>query len=203
MKIVLASGSPRRRILLKKIYTDFQIVTSDVDEKTIEDEIKKRLIGIPEPEVAAEMSMELAMAKAKAVFVQLGCPEETLVIGSDTSVALPDEILGKPKDRDDAVRMLRKESLDPQYVITGVALISSEKEVKFFESSKVVFHYLDTEQEERIQRYCDTDEPYDKAGAYGLQDHADSLVDYFEGDFDNIVGLPVDRLKKEIEKNYE
>lgn len=199
MKIVLASGSPRRKTLLKKLYNDFDIVTAEIDERSIEDRLLKRFEGAPRPEVTMYICMQLAYEKAKAVFEKLGSPADTLVIGADTSCALPDEILGKPKDRDDAVRMLRKESTYPQFVITGVALIAKGKERKFCTSSKVVFKQLDAQQEERIQRYCDTDEPYDKAGAYGLQDHADTMVDYYEGDFDNIVGLPVSDLRKEIE----
>lgn len=199
MKIVLASGSPRRKKLLKKLYNDFDILTAEIDERSIEDNLLNRFEGAPRPEVTMYICMQLAYEKAKAVFNKLGCPADTIVIGADTSCALPDEILGKPKDREDAVRMLRKESMFPQYVITGVALIAEGKERKFSVSSKVVFKTLDREQEERIQRYCDTDEPYDKAGAYGLQDHADTMVDYYEGDFDNIVGLPVSELKNEID----
>ncbi len=199
MRIVLASGSPRRKKLLKKLYDDFEILTAQIDERSIEEELLKRFEGAPRPEVTMYICMQLAYEKAMAVFEKLGSPEDTLVIGADTSCALPDEILGKPKDREDAVRMLRKESMFPQYVITGVALIAEGKKKKFSVSSRVVFKPLDKDQEERIQRYCDTDEPYDKAGAYGLQDHADTMVDYYEGDFDNIVGLPVSALKKEID----
>ena len=200
MRVVLASGSPRRKTLIKKIVDEVEIITADVDERKIEEPLRKRFEGAPQQDAAAWISMELAMAKAKAVFEKIGCPEDTVVIGADTSVALSDEILGKPVDRDDAVRMLRKESLEPQYVLTGVALVSSWGERKFAASSRVVFNPLDEAQEARIQAYCDLDEPYDKAGAYGLQDHADTLVKCYEGSFDNIVGLPTEKLKEEFEK---
>ena len=199
MRIILASASPRRKQLIRKLFDEFEIMTADVDERAIEEPLKKRFEGAPQQDAAAWISMELAMAKAKTVFEKLGKPEDTVVIGADTSVALPDEILGKPADRDDAVRMLRKESLEPQYVITGVALVSAWDERKFAASSRVVFNELDDAQEARIQAYCDLDEPYDKAGAYGLQDHADTLVKCYEGSFDNIVGLPTEKLKEEFE----
>lgn len=199
MKIVLASGSPRRKQLIKKLFDEVEIITADVDERAIEEPLRKRFEGAPQQDAASWISMQLATAKAKAVFEKLGKPENTVVIGADTSVALPDEILGKPLDRDDAVRMLRKESMEPQYVVTGVALVSSWDERKFVALSRVVFNELDEAQEARIQAYCDLDEPYDKAGAYGLQDHADTLVKCYEGSFDNIVGLPTEKLKEEYE----
>ena len=199
MRIVLASASPRRKLLIKKLFDEFEIITADVDERAIEEPLKLRFADAPQQDAASWISMELAMAKAKAVYEKIGKPENTVVIGADTSVALSDEILGKPKDRDDAVRMLRKESLEPQYVVTGVAFVAAWGERKFVALSRVVFNELDDAQEARIQAYCDLDEPYDKAGAYGLQDHADTLVKCFEGSFDNIVGLPTEKLKDEYE----
>jgi len=199
VRIILASGSPRRKELIKKVCDKVEIITADIDERSIETPLLNRFKGASMQDAAAWISMELAFAKAKAVFDMMGCPDDTVVIGADTSVALPDEILGKPKDRDDAVRMLRKESLSPQYVLTGVALIGLGKERKFVVTSKVFFNKLDEAQEKRIQDYCDTNDPYDKAGAYGIQAYADTLVDYFEGDFDNIIGLPAAKLKEELE----
>ena len=133
-------------------------------------------------------------------------------------MALENEILGKPRDREDAVRMLRAQSMEPQRVITGVTLILrntddascgcaakeppdveiSTKIRTFTEETLVYFKPLDEAQEERIQQYCDTDEPYDKAGAYGIQLNGSSLVDHFEGDYDNIVGFPTERVRDEI-----
>ncbi len=203
MRIVLASESPRRKLLMKQVCDDYEIVTADIDEYAIEKNIMKNYFGSNMQEAAKELCMVLAHAKAIAVFNKLGRPADTIVLGADTVVALPDEILGKPLNKADAIRMLRKESLTPQHVITGVSFIKQGSEKRFCVESKVVFKVLDAEQERRIQLYCDSDEPYDKAGAYGLQDNAASLVDYYEGDFTNIVGFPVDRVKEELEKFYE
>ena len=199
MKYVLASGSPRRKVLLKEVLSDFEIITADIDERPIEEQIENELAGMQNPGLASIVSMELSKAKAMAVFKAMGEPEDTLVIGADTCVAVSDEIMGKPVDRDDAVRMLRKLSMEPQYVITGVSFITKDRTYSFAEESVVTFNPLDAAQEDRIQRYCDTPEPYDKAGAYGLQDQSDSLVKGWSGDFNNIVGLPTDRIRKELE----
>ncbi|MBO4818920.1 MAG: septum formation protein Maf [Firmicutes bacterium] len=198
MRVILASGSPRRKELLKRIYDEFEVITAPVDERVIEERIEEELKGLPMYEVAGIMVSQLSKAKALAVFEELGCPDGCLVIGADTAVAVSDEIMGKPKDRDDAVRMLRKLSMEKQYVLTGVTVIEGGKLNTFVETSLVYFNPLDEEQERKIQEYCDTPEPYDKAGAYGIQLIGDEIVDHIEGDFDNIMGLPVERLKKEL-----
>ncbi len=196
MRVILASGSPRRKELLKRIYDDFEVITAPIDERDIEGKIEEELEGMPMYEVAAEMVKQLSRAKALAVYEELHCPKDCLLIGADTAVAVSDEIMGKPKDRDDAVRMLRKLSREKQYVLTGVTIIKDWAVKSFVETSLVYFNPLDEEQEKKIQAYCDTPEPYDKAGAYGIQLIGDEIVDHIEGDFDNIIGLPVERLKK-------
>jgi septum formation protein len=200
MRVILASGSPRRKELLKRIYDEFEPVTAPVDERAIEEGIEKELKGKPMYEVAEAMVLQLSKAKASAVYEMLGCPEDSIVIGADTAVAVSDEIMGKPKDRDDAVRMLRKLSKEKQYVLTGVSIIEKGVLRSFAETSAVYFNPLDEEQERKIQAYCDTEEPYDKAGAYGIQLIGDEMVSRIEGDFDNIMGLPVERLRKELNK---
>ncbi len=196
MRVILASGSPRRKELLKRIYDAFEVITAPIDERDIEERIEEELEGMPMYDVAAEMVKQLSRAKALAVYEELGCPKDCLLIGADTAVAVSDEIMGKPKDRDDAVRMLRKLSKEKQYVLTGVTIIKDWAVKSFVETSLVYFNPLDEEQEKKIQAYCDTPEPYDKAGAYGIQLIGDEIVDHIEGDFDNIIGLPVERLKK-------
>ncbi len=200
MRVILASGSPRRKELLKRIYDEFEPVTAPVDERAIEEGIEEELKGKPMYEVAEAMVLQLSKAKASAVYEMLGCPEDSIVIGADTAVAVSDEIMGKPKDRDDAVRMLRKLSKEKQYVLTGVSIIEKGVLRSFAETSAVYFNPLDEEQERKIQAYCDTEEPYDKAGAYGIQLIGDEMVSRIEGDFDNIMGLPVERLRKELNK---
>lgn len=249
MRIILASTSPRRRELIKKITTDFECVPSRVDEQAVEERVEKGGGYASEAELAALMVRALSREKALDVFDRLEDKENALVIGADTVVCLENEILGKPKDRADAVRMLRAQSKEPQRVITGVSFICSgdlsdngccalrrnscgaedcpgcgtrkigeccgfgpgkcsspgkRKEGTiirtFTEETLVYFYPLDEAQEGRIQAYCDTEEPYDKAGAYGIQLGGNVLVERYEGDFDNIVGFPVRRIKQELQE---
>ena len=194
-RIILASASPRRRELLSLITNDFEIITKEVDERSAEIEMENN--GTP----AMRVSEGLALMKAKAVYD--GLPEEekkqVLVIGADTSVILDNEIFGKPKDRKDAVTMLTRLSGRKHVVATGVALITSEKTECFTEETQVEFFELDRHQKELIERYCSTDEPYDKAGAYGIQNGGALLVRKIDGDFSNVVGLPVPILARHIE----
>ena len=187
---------------MKRITESFEAVAADVDEAAIEEKLEASRGGLTEAQLAEKTVRALSKAKAMAVFDAMGRPEDTLVIGADTVVALEHEILGKPKDRADAVRMLRAQSMEPQQVFTGVTLIlkGSETLVRTF-SEKTLVHFkaLDEAQEARIQAYCDTEEPYDKAGAYGIQGGANVLVEGYEGDFNNIIGFPVDRVRQEIE----
>ena len=215
MRIILASTSPRRRELIKKIADEYECAASSVDEQAVEESVAARGGYSSEAELAELTVRALSRAKALDVFERLGRPEDSLVIGADTVVCLSTEILGKPRDREDAVRMLRAQSEEPQRVITGVTLIyNADTSAKcggccrsfcsgtvirtFTEQTLVYFHPLDDAQEARIQAYCDTDEPYDKAGAYGIQLGGSSLVERFEGSYDNIVGFPVERIRQEI-----
>ena len=197
-------------MLIKKITDEFTAVSANVDEKAIEAHIEAERGSMSEAALAEKMVRELSRAKASTVFWDMDGPEDVLFIGADTVVALENEILGKPADRDDAVRMLRAQSKEPQQVMTGVTLLYRPKGAEkgglwvrtFVEKTLVYFHPLDDEQEARIQAYCDTPEPYDKAGAYGIQEHGDVLVERFEGDYDNIVGFPAQRIKAEIDKLF-
>jgi len=198
MRVVLASGSPRRKELLHRVFDEFEIITSKIDEREIENKIEDKMKGQSCIEIANAMVSELSKQKALDVFNNLDNQDDVMVIGADTTVVLSDEILGKPIDRDDAVRMLRKESLEDQKVITGVSLVCNDKTKTFTETAIVKFYKLDAAQEQRIQEYCDTKDPYDKAGAYGIQALGDKLVESYEGEFENIIGLPVSRLKNEL-----
>lgn len=194
-RLILASASPRRRDLLSLITDDFEIVTKEVDERSAEIDMEER--GVP----ALKVSEGLALLKAHAVFDALSEEEKkrVLVIGADTSVILGDEIFGKPKDKDDAVSMLTRLSRETHVVATGVALITSEGTKCFTEETRVEFFEPDRHQLDLIEKYCSSDEPYDKAGAYGIQNKGALLVKKIDGDFSNVVGLPVPRLAREIE----
>lgn len=197
MKIILASGSPRRKELLSVITTDFEVITAPVDERAIEDEI---LVGSGDMlDKSKKLVLELSKCKAQAVFDKVSKDDEdVIVIGSDTCVVTADEIMGKPKDKDDARRILRKLSMAEHYVLTGVCIYTSKGIDNFYESSLVKFNELDDYQEAQIEKYISTDEPYDKAGAYGIQGNGMVLISGIEGDYYNIMGLPVSRLARKL-----
>ena len=180
--LILASGSPRRRELLEKLQIPFTVEVSDCDE-TLPD-------GIP-AEQAAEL---LAVRKAAAVAKQ---HPEAVVIGADTTVILDEEILGKPKDSADCKRMLRLLSDRVHKVITGTAVFWDGRSFSFSEETLVQFYPLS---DSDIDAYAASDEPYDKAGAYGIQGQGALLVRGISGDYYNVVGFPVARLSRELKR---
>ena len=194
-RIILASASPRRKEILGNIVEDFEIKVSEVDERTIEEQVLKTTDDMVE--AGRLMTVLLGKAKANAVFEEEDDKDVT-VIGADTCVVTRDEILGKPKDREDARRMLRKLAGQKHYVITGVALISKDKVRTFYEETEVEFADADDFAEDAIERYIASDEPYDKAGAYAIQGRGGVLVKRINGDFYNVMGLPLSRLAKEL-----
>lgn len=201
MKLILASASPRRKELLSLITDKFTISVADVDERLIEEEFISDANNLCEDGSVNnyKLASALALAKAKAVFDSLEDKTDIVVIGSDTSVIIDNEILGKPKDKEDALYMLTKLSGKKHSVVTGVALVSMEKERTFANESFVFFNELDSWQEKLISDYCNSKEPYDKAGAYGIQGGGALLVKKIEGDFFSIMGLPVAELARELE----
>ncbi len=189
MRIILASASPRRRELMSLIVSDFDIETADIDERAVEESLS----GTD----AVKVSEQLALAKANAV-LECHKDEDVVVIGCDTSVILNNEIMGKPENRDDAVRMLTELSGNTHIVATGVALVTNTKTVSFTDAAEVIFNPLDDYQKDLIERYCDTDDPYDKAGSYGIQNGGALLVQGIRGDFFSVVGLPASRLARAL-----
>lgn len=176
--LILASKSPRRKELLSLITEDFVVKTSDVDES---------LPNNIEPAKAVEY-----LSRLKAKPFDNGTDT---VIGADTVVAVDGIILGKPKDRDDAYNMLKLLSGKYHSVFTGVTVISPQKTITFSVETKVKFFELtDTE----INAYIDTSEPFDKAGGYGIQGKGSLFVERIEGDYFNVVGLPVSALNKAL-----
>ena len=175
MKIVLASKSPRRKEILSLVCDEFEIRVSDADESYGEDTPLK------------EVPRLLSERKAKAVPMA----QDEIVIGCDTVVLIDNQLLGKPKSRDKAKEMLRKMSGRCHEVISGLTLRSEDKIYSEAIVSKVYMREL-TDRE--IEKYVDVWRPLDKAGAYGIQEMAGSFVSRIEGDFYNIVGLPLCRL---------
>lgn len=188
MRVVLASGSPRRRELLGKIYKDFEVITSDVDE-TIEEENPGKIVE------------ELASRKAKAVFDMIaGENDDTLVvIGSDTIVFYDGEVLGKPTDEDEAAAMISMLSERTHQVYTGVSVYikgkNGDSNIVFHEKTDVTFYFVDKFD---IADYIKSGSPMDKAGAYGIQDDFAKHVEKINGDYNTVVGLPVARLYQEL-----
>ncbi|OZI11302.1 septum formation inhibitor Maf [Bacillaceae bacterium SAS-127] len=180
--IILASGSPRRKELLQQIGLPFTVIVSDVDET------------ISHPISSKETVMQLASRKAHAVAKH---HEQNIVIGADTIVVLDGEILGKPKDRSDAKRMLSKLSGREHSVYTGVAIVQGKNEHVFYEETNVTFWELSSEE---IDAYIDSGEPFDKAGAYGIQGIGALLVKKIDGDYFSVVGLPVASLYRQLQR---
>ena len=182
-RIILASGSPRRRELLAKLYDNFEIITSEVDE-TLDVSI--------EPVRGVEI---LAVRKGEAVAKEL--EPDCVVISSDTLVEIGGEPLGKPTSREDAYRMLRSLSGNYHNVHTGIAVHYSGRVVSDVASARVKFKPLtDTE----IYAYIDGGEPMDKAGAYAIQGEGGKFIEGYDGDFDTIMGLSVSLTKTLIDR---
>ncbi len=178
--LILASQSPRRRELMKLITTDFIATAADVDET------------LPENITPDKAVLYLSKIKAEP-FVKDG----DIVIGADTVVSLDGIILGKPKDIEDARNMLRLLSGKCHSVFTGYTVMTPQQCVSCCVETKVHFYPLS---EAEIDRYLATGEPFDKAGAYGIQGYGSLLVESIEGDYFNVVGLPVSRLVHTLAK---
>lgn len=184
MKIILASGSPRRSALLTQLGLSFEIQPSNINED---------LEGF-EPK---DLVKELALRKAKSIAQK---NEKALVIGADTTVVFNNEVLGKPSNNEDAISMLEKLSGNKHSVFSGVSLLDADsyQSITFFEETIVYFAELSANE---IKFYVNGGSPLDKAGAYGIQDDWGSVfVERIEGDYYNVVGLPLNRLYSELKR---
>ena len=183
-KLILASQSPRRQDLLAELGFDFTIRTLSVEEKYPDDLAK------------SEVAVFLAKLKAHAQKTILK-PNE-LIISADTIVLLDDEILGKPNSFEEGKAMLEKLSANKHQVITGVCLLSAEKEICFSDSTQVTFNHLSKQE---IEHYLTTYQPYDKAGSYGIQEWIGMIgVQGIQGSYFNVMGFPVHKVYKELLK---
>ncbi len=195
MKFILASASPRRKELLEQIGMKFEVRISEAEE-------------ITEATEPAEYVMELSLLKAEDVAGKIpvmydarGVNQDFVVIGSDTVVAAAGEILGKPKDKDDARRMITMLSGKTHQVYTGVTLMIFKNErmtrETFYEKTDVTFYEMT---ETQIEKYISSSEPYDKAGAYAIQGLCSAYIKGINGDYSSVVGLPVSRICHELTK---
>jgi len=178
-KIILASNSPRRKELLAGIDVDFEVrIIADVDESYPED--------LPTREIAEYIALKKAAAYRQTMTA------DELVITADTVVILGNEVMGKPKDEADACRMLRELSGQTHQVITGVALTTQQQQRHFSVETDVTFKELT---DEEIDYYVQTYKPFDKAGAYGIQEWIGHIgVTALNGSYFNVMGLPVQRI---------
>ena len=196
-KIVLASGSPIRKELLEQVGLEFEICPAKGEEiisKSIPHEVVVELSEQKAKEVASAV---LAYDEAHA---EITTPTDIMVIGADTVVAFEDKILGKPKDAEDAKDMLRMLSDKTHSVYTGVTIVFISKEGKtgihsFYEKTDVSFYPLS---DLEIQRYIESGDPLDKAGAYGIQGEFAKHIKGIQGEYNNVVGLPIARLYQEL-----
>ena len=176
--IILASQSPRRKQLLEWAEVSFDIIVKETDES-----------------YPANLSVEeiaIHIARNKALAVQQSAAISIPILAADTIVVVDNDVIGKPKDREDAINILTRLSGRQHFVITGIVILNGDKEIAFADKTTVVFHELTKTQ---IEFYIDKYKPYDKAGAYAIQEWIGVVgIKSVEGDFYNVMGLPVSRV---------
>ncbi len=189
MRIILASKSPRRKEILESLGLKFEIITADADESS----------KIKSP---GELVKTLAARKGRAVLEKLAGEslDDTLVIACDTLVYADEEFLGKPRDRSDAYRMLKKLSGKCHSVISGLYLCYGGCEASAYAETRVYFDRLSVEE---MESYVASDEPYDKAGGYAVQGRASLYINRLEGDYFNVVGMPVNLLYRTLKESFD
>jgi septum formation protein len=180
LPLVLGSGSPRRRELLTRAGIDFEVLPADIDEVAA--------IG----EAPAAFALRLAREKAHAVATRLGAAPRRLVLGADTIVVIDEDVLGKPKDPDDAVRLLGRLVGREHRVLTAVAVVASDR-LDHAETCVVASRVsMRPASEQEIRRYVATGEPLDKAGAYAAQGEGRQFIAFIDGSESNVIGLPIE-----------
>lgn len=188
-KLILASGSPRRKMLLEWAECRFEVLVSDADE------------SYDPTESPANIAMSIAEKKIQALFdlkkVDLS---DSIIVAADTIVVLEEEIIGKPIDRADAISILKRLSGKKHQVITAVCVQDDKQKQVFHDTTHVSFHALS---EEQIIHYVDNYNPYDKAGAYAIQEWIGVIgIQSIEGDFYNVMGLPVSHLVQVLKESF-
>lgn len=175
--LILASQSPRRKELLHLITPNFDVIPANIDEEVV-------------VQVPSDLAKELSKLKAYEIFKNH--PNDT-ILACDTIVIIDDKVLNKPKDKAEARKMLEMLSGRRHHVISGFTILSKDREINRNVMTEVYFNKLS---DETIERYIASGSPFDKAGGYGIQDEAFGLVDHIVGSYYNVMGLPVEELKK-------
>lgn len=182
MRIILASASPRRKELLSKMGVRFEVCPSNYQET------------LDENQTPVEVAKQLAQAKALEVANKF---PDALVIGSDTIVWVDNKQLGKPKDNEDATAMLKLLAGKSTKVTTSIALVLLARSLKIVKTNTTIVKFKPYNSQ-NVAKYVQTGDPLDKAGGYGIQSGAASLIDYIDGNYDTVVGLPTDLLAREL-----
>lgn len=184
-RLILASSSPRRKELLGELNIPFEIISPDTDETAWPNE------------TPASFALRMAHEKAEAVANSLDAPHTFTILAADTVVVLNGSILGKPADKEDAMRMLRDLSGNEHTVITGVCIMHRENGRELYHGdavrTSVTFREVG---DDEIITYVESGEPMDKAGAYAIQGGAAGMVDHTDGSYSNVVGLPMERVRQ-------
>ena len=181
--IILASASPRRRELLKTVVNDFKIITADINEE--------QSYNLPPLEAVIDI------AKRKGLAVRKDHPND-VIISADTIVVLDNQIIGKPKDEEDAKRILKNLSGKTHQVITAYYIFNKEEIINNYVISEVTFNQLD---DKLIDKYVASGSPLDKAGAYGVQDNDKfPIISRVIGSVDNVIGFPIKEIKEDLDK---
>lgn len=187
MKVILASGSPRRKELMDMLGIDYEVIVSNADE-TLEDGLSLE-----------EQSKRLGYIKAKAVFDELS--GDRIVIGSDTMVVKDGKIYGKPKDKQDAINMLNELKNDKHQVITSIAiLIQKENKYEEYLDCDITDVYISDISDKEIEEWLNTGKAYDKAGGYAVQEEFTKYIDKTDGNYTTVVGLPINKVYQILKK---
>lgn len=191
MRVILASGSPRRKELMDTLGIDYEIIVSNADE-TLDEGLSLE-----------EQSKRLGYIKAKAVFDETS--GDRIVIGSDTMVVKNNKIYGKPKDKQDAINMLNELKNDKHQVFTSLAILVQEgEEYKEYIDCDTTEVYFSDMTEAEIEKWVDSGEAYDKAGAYGVQSSKFAVfIDKINGNYTTIIGLPINRIYQILKKHIK
>ena len=195
-EIILASQSPRRRELFKLAVKDFTVKAAEIDEKEIETAV---LENRDEDFLETAKKLVIKLASKKAAEIHRKNPD-ALVVGADTVVVLNESILGKPRDHEEAYSMIRQLAGNIHYVLTGVSIKLGSMEDRFVSTSQIRFYPWDEQMEREVRSYVASGKADDKAGAYGIQEEAGLWVEWINGDYNNIVGLPIAELNKRLNK---
>ena len=183
-KIILASQSPRRKQLLEWAEIPFDVIVQPTDESY--------------PANLSVDEIAIHIARNKALIIKKNHQSTSAILAADTIVVLNNEVIGKPKDREDAIAILTKLSGKKHTVITGVVILHDDKEIAFTDTTAVEFHSISNDQ---IVFYVDKYKPYDKAGAYAIQEWIGVIgIKSVTGDFYNVMGLPVSRVVQALSK---